>query len=195
MQTQAWHWLDTDGDVTSKCTLVRFGRGEMSGTPFLSGEALIEEPVHQRYETLGGPVIDAPTVPRSVRLTIHGVAESDAMLDGAARSIAAEGIAVPELFVLIAAPMGDMWTLTAVAGEVALSVTPALGPPPLAQEPRPRHPHEGNITVTEGGQSVTLWLGDDVRVTRPVRDGETPKEASDRLVESVADYVTEALDK
>lgn len=190
--TQAWQWIDTRGDVTSKYTFVRFGVGVLSdgatSTPFTSGEAMIESPIHQRYETWTGPHVSDPSVPGSVNITLHGIgaAPESAWINRSTFLLDTAGFLVPKLF-LSALTTGDTWMARAVARESVLGVEPQPGPPPKEE------PLSLVGSVTKTGDGVTLWLPDGVRVVRPVRDGETPEKAAERLLEAMGDYVLEAM--
>lgn len=192
IETQAWRWVDTRGAVTSKFTRVRFGVGTLSDgtteTAFTSGEATIEEPVQQVYETYHGPRVSDPSVPGRVDITLHGIgaAPESAHINRSACSLTADGLSVPQMFVTSLSSSAT-WEARAVGGTAVIGVEPRLGPPPDTK------PLSLVGSVTKTGDGVTLWLADGVRVVRPVRDGETPEKAAERLLEAVADYALEAI--
>lgn len=141
MKTQAWHWIDTHGSITSKYTLVRFGRGELASgeerAPFVFGEALIEEPMHQRYETMRGVHYGTPQSPRRVDITLHAAEEDDAtkmFLNDPEMSLTADGITIPSMLGKSSETRGDLWTLRAVGGSAEVTVESTLGPPKDMQD-------------------------------------------------------------
>lgn len=133
---RAWQWVDTAGDVTSKFTLVRFGEGVFSDgtteTPFVYGEALIDEPVNQRYATLSGPCVGRPSVATRVDVVFYGTGQApeSALLDRAMCTLTAPGFSVSGMF-LLEVTAGVTWRARAVAGGTAVvGVEAQIGPPP-----------------------------------------------------------------
>ena len=101
---RAWWWVDTAGDVTSKFTLVRFGEGVLSDgtieTPFVYGEALLDEPVSQQYATLSGPCVGRPSVAPRVDVVFYGTGQApeSALIDRAMCTLTAPGFSVSGMF-------------------------------------------------------------------------------------------------
>jgi hypothetical protein len=134
VKTEAWQWVDTRGSVTSKYTLVRFGAGTLSDgtteTAFTFGEATIEDPQYEQFQTLRGPVFLDAWHPSRVNITLHGAPDiAPLKFGGAELALAADGFAVSTLFITSGDTTGDTWNVRAAAGEATVSVEPQPGPP------------------------------------------------------------------
>lgn len=134
--TRAWRWVDTAGAVTSKFTLVRFGEGVLSDgtteTPFVYGEALIDEPVSQQYATFSGPCVGRPSVATRVDVVFYGTGQAPetALIERAMCTLTATDFSVSRMF-LSEVTAGVTWAARAVAGGTAvIGVEAQSGPPP-----------------------------------------------------------------
>ena len=137
---RAWQWGDTTHDgITSVFTLVRFGAGTLSDgateTRFAHGEALIEEPTHQCYETFSGPRVGPASVPSRVNITLHGAGEAPggAFLNRSTCSLTAAGCSAAGMF-LVELNAGATWAARGVAGKAVVGVQARHGLPPKRAE-------------------------------------------------------------
>lgn len=141
IETRAWQWAATHDGVTSVFTLVRFAAGTLSDgateTRFAFGEALIEEPTHQQYETFSGPRVGPASVPNRVSITLHGAGEApdDAFLNRSTCSLTAAGFSVAEMF-LSELNAGATWAVRGAAGKAVVGVQARHGLPPKLVEGR-----------------------------------------------------------